>query len=194
MLRACVVLGAGLVAGFLLGTPFALLDRPAFLEDLVAQRRSALGLGTPGSILWPASQVYGVPGWIHHAMFSLPYGLGLPLLLAALGGAGWLAIRRPRLALFVLSFPIAYYAVLGMSLLAYPRWVVPIVPFLCLTAGVLVDRVAKAAEGVFTDARLAAACTTLLVVAIGAPTAATSIAFDRLIVQNRHPRARCAMG
>ena len=29
-LRACVVLGACLVAGFLLGTPFALLDRPAF--------------------------------------------------------------------------------------------------------------------------------------------------------------------
>jgi hypothetical protein len=175
------VLGACLVAGFLLGTPFALLDRHGFLEDLVEQRRSAMGLGPRGSVLWPASQVYGVTGWIHHARFSLPYGLGLPLLLIALGGAGWLVIRRPRLALFVLSFPVASYAVLGASLLAYPRWVVPIVPFLCLTAGVLVDWMAEVVEAVFTNARLTAACTALLVVAIGAPTAATSIAFDRLI-------------
>ena len=180
--RSVVVLVACLAAGFLVGTPFALLDRPAFLADLSTQRRIGLGL-QHGSILDPARQVYGAPGWIHHATFSLRYGLGLPLLIAALAGAGWLAIKRPRLAVLVLSFPVAFYAAMGVSQLAYARWIVPIVPFLCLTAGVLVDRVSEAVERVFGDARVAAVCAIVLVAGVAAPTAATSIAFDRLVAR-----------
>ena len=82
---ATVALAICLVAGFLVGTPFAVLDRPAFLADVDAQRLILSGLGHGGSIIDPAREVYGgVRGWIHQFTFSLRYGLGLPLLIAGL--------------------------------------------------------------------------------------------------------------
>lgn len=174
------VLALCLASGFLAGTPFALLDRPAFLADLATQRRIALGL-QGGSILDPARQVYGELGWIHHATFSLRYGLGMPLLLTAVAGGCWLAVSQPTRGALVLSFPVAYYAAMGVSSLAYARWMVPIVPFLCLMAGAFVDRVAQLAGIGLGAKRACAACAVALVVTIGAPTAARAVAFDRLV-------------
>jgi hypothetical protein len=179
LLAAILVFASCLALGFLVGTPFALLDRSAFLADLDSQRRIVLGLQS-GSILDPARQVYGVPGWIHHASFSLRYGLGLPLLLTTVAGACWLAFRQPVRAALVLSFPLAYYASMGISLLAYARYMVPIVPFLCLVAGEAVDRAAQVLERIL-GAKPAAAGAAVLVMLIGASTAAQAVAFDRLV-------------
>jgi hypothetical protein len=169
-------------AAFLIGTPFALLDRPAFINEFTIQSRTALG-EHHGSILDAARAAVGERGWRHHLRFTLPHGLGLPLLGAALTGACWLTIEQPKTAAIVLSFPIAFYIAMGVSLLVYARWMVPLVPFLCLTAGLLVDRAADALH-VFTRSRLAAAAALIALPGLlGAPTLARSIAFDRLVAR-----------
>jgi hypothetical protein len=175
---------------FLLGTPYALLDRPAFLAEVDAQRQTAAGL-RHGTVLDPAREVIGERGWIHHATFSLRYGMGMPLLVAGLIGAAWVVIwQGPLVAWLVLSFPLAFYVAMGGSQLVYARWVVPLVPFLCLTAAVAIDRLAVLlgaplarlirAPASMTVTKIVAAGLTVLVVA---PSGARAVAFNQLVTR-----------
>jgi dolichyl-phosphate-mannose-protein mannosyltransferase len=177
------LLSATLALGFVIGTPFAILDRPAFLADFTAQGRTALG-EEHGSILDPAREVNGGErGWTHHFTFSLRYGLGLPLLIAAVAGACWLMADWSVPAAMTLSFPVAYYAAMGISVLVYARWMVPLVPFLCLMAGLFVDRASDFVGLLFRSTRAAALCAVSLVTAFATPTAASSVAFDRFVAR-----------
>lgn len=107
----------------------------------------------------------------------------MPLLVAAIGGACWLVIRRPFTAALVLSFPVAYYVAMGESQLVYARWMVPIVPFLCLTAAAFVAQCADAMTRAFGHSRASAPVGVLLALLIVSPTAAQSVAFDRLVTR-----------
>src|SRR5204863_421965 len=95
------LLFTGLGVGFLAGTPFALLDWRGFLAEFTIQSRTAFGTHH-GSILDAARAVVGERGWSHHLTFTLRYGVGLPLLGAALGGAVWLILEQPQTAALVL--------------------------------------------------------------------------------------------
>jgi len=188
MAAAVLVLYACAGAAFLLGTPYSLLDRTAFLAEVDAQRLTAAGL-RHGTVLDPARLVIGERGWTHHLTFSLRFGVGMPLLVASLAGAAWMAIEGPFVAwLVVFSFPLVFYAAMGSSLLVYPRWVVPVVPFLCLTAAFAIDRVATllsaaAARVVrgWSSGAVRSAVVVGLTLLVIAPTAARAVAFDRLV-------------
>jgi len=180
--RLTALLLAALAIGFLVGTPFALLDLRAFLTEFTIQSRTALGRHH-GSILDAARAVVGQRGWSHHLTFTLRYGLGVPLLGAALAGAVWLALERPAIAAVVLSFPIAFYAVMGVSLLVYARWMIPIVPFLCLTAAMLVDRIVGSVEQHVGRRGAGAAALGAFLVLLGGPTLARTVAFDRIVAR-----------
>jgi 4-amino-4-deoxy-L-arabinose transferase-like glycosyltransferase len=168
--RAIAVLLVFAAIGFLAGTPYALLDHRTFAAAMTGLRDHLTG-----------GHVVMARGWTYHAMFTLRYGLGMPLLIAAGAGVCWLIVRRPRSAALVLAFPLAYYVVLGAGLTVFARYMVPIVPFLCLAAAVAVDRLADAISRSFTLAHARDVCTVALAASIGVPTAATSIAFDRLV-------------
>ena len=129
--RAMVVLLLFLAIGFLAGTPYALLDHQSFVAAVTGVGNHLAG-----------GHVVMARGWSYHATFTLRYGVGIPLLVAACAGACWLIARRPLTAALVLSFPLAYYVVFGSGLTVFARYMVPIVPFLCLAAAVAVDRVA----------------------------------------------------
>jgi hypothetical protein len=179
---AAVVVLACTVAAYLAATPFTLLDWPGFAAQFGEQRRVFAGL-QDGSIIGPArAALGGQRGWLHYAAFTLPHGVGLPLLLASVAGASWLVARRHRQALLLLSFPFAYYASMGFGQLVYARNMVPMVPFLCIAAAVLVDEVA-ASRWVSRSAHLPAAAAVAVSLALAAPTAADSIAFDRLVAR-----------
>src|SRR6185369_6074762 len=60
------------------------------------------------------------------------------MLVASLVGWFTLARRNPRTALVLWSFPMVYYAVAGKGLTVFLRYMIPVVPFLCISAAVSV--------------------------------------------------------
>jgi len=175
LLSACVV------AAFLAGTPYALLDRAAFATEFRQQSMTAIGQ-RGGNVLQPAREIVGERGWKHHFIFSLRYGVGELMLAAAVAGAVIVCVPPTLRGILILSFPLLFYAAMGISELVYPRWVVPLVPFVCLFAAVSIDRVAHLGTHTL-GRRLAAAVAVLLTVLVAAPSAARAVAFDRVIAE-----------
>jgi 4-amino-4-deoxy-L-arabinose transferase-like glycosyltransferase len=172
-IRAFASLLACATVAFVAGTPFAVLDHEAFMAGVTAIR---------GHLA--AGHVVMARGWTYHAAFTFRYGLGVPLSVAAVLGAGWLVTQGRWKALLVLVFPVVYYAVLGSGRTVFVRYMMPLVPFLCLTAALAVDRVATFLGAQF-KLRVAgeAVAVALLTAMVAAPTATTSIAFDRLMTE-----------
>jgi hypothetical protein len=130
------LLGAGaaaMVGAFLVGTPFALLDLSTFLHDF-RYELSHLATG---------HHVDVGNAWVHHLTASLRWGLGAPLLAGGLFGIALAFGMDRREALVLYSFPILYFLVIGRGETAFYRYILPVVPFLCIAAGTLVARIAR---------------------------------------------------
>jgi hypothetical protein len=164
----------GCAGGFLAGTPYAIITRAKFFEDLAGlQSHLASGHGADEGV-----------GWIYHLTFTLRYGLGPLFLIAALAGLVWFAIARPRTAAIALAFPLLYYAGMGSGRTVFMRHMLPIVPFASMFAGMFVDRVAEFAGRMrAAPAWLATAITVVLTIALGYDSASRSIAIDRLLAR-----------
>lgn len=163
-------------AAFLVGVPFVLLDQERFLTAM-AELRHAMAVGDPRLEL--------ENGWVHHLRYSLRYGLGLPLLVTGVVGGGVFAIKAPRASAIVLAFPLVYYGVAGSIDLLFFRYVIPVVPFLCLTAGYAIGlgvdgarRLAPALPSAATWTAAAAAAVLLVW-----PSARNVWGFDRVLAQ-----------
>jgi hypothetical protein len=172
--RMYAFVAVGFAGGFLAGTPYAIITRAKFVEDLIGLRTHlASGHGAAEGV-----------GWIYHLTFTLRYGLGPLFLTAALAGMIWLAISKPRTAAIVLSFPLLYYAGMGSGKTVFMRHMLPVVPFAALFAGAFVDNVADlAARSRPASARLATAVAIVLTMALGYDSAARAIASDRLLAR-----------
>jgi hypothetical protein len=160
-----------LAAGFLIGTPFAIFDQARFARDIDGVRRHTM-MAHGGVDLGP--------GWLYLLTVSLRYGLGLPLLAAGLAGLVLLWWRSWRTAFLLTSFPIACYLVTAMSDTLFFRYVIPLVPFLCLTAAFATVAVAVTA-GRLVPPRLRPAIIPLLAIVIIAPSAYASLRTDALL-------------
>ncbi len=109
---------------FSLGTPFAFLNFPIFVKNLLNQfaiNKNGWGLNL-GLGLW------------YNLVFSLRYGLGLPLLIASLSGVALAIWRHQKKELLFLSFILIYYLINGLGKSLFVRYMIPLVPFLCLMA------------------------------------------------------------
>jgi hypothetical protein len=174
--RACVVrallFGCAMLGAFLLGTPFAVLDWPRFWADATSE---AAHLASGHGIL------LGI-GWRHHVLVNLWHGLTWPLLVAGLTGACWAVVRMPRRAALLLSFPVVYYLVAGRGYTVFARYMLPEIPFLCLTAGFFVAGIAGRMERRGSPARTATFAAALSVVIV-ASTVWKTVALDRLLAR-----------
>jgi 4-amino-4-deoxy-L-arabinose transferase-like glycosyltransferase len=122
----------GFVGGFVAGTPYAIIDYRTFSADLLFD-------------LTHLSGGHGVDlgrGWVYHLTTTLPYGLGIPIFLAAVAGIVPMARHYPRHALVVGLFAAAFYAAIGSGQTVFFRYVLPLVPILCLPAAVATVRAA----------------------------------------------------
>jgi 4-amino-4-deoxy-L-arabinose transferase-like glycosyltransferase len=166
------VIGAGVVAGFVLGTPYALLAHRQFVQGFMLERAH----------LSAGHAVAEGLGWTRHLMFSLRWGLGAPFLVAALTGAVWMAVAEPRVAAVALAFPVVYYVAFGSSRTVFVRYMTPMVPFAAVLAAFAVDRVAAATARSrrSTVAPVVAAGLTILV---GFGSLTRSLALGRLLEQ-----------
>ncbi len=117
-------------------------------------------------------------GWTRHLTVSLRYGLGLPMCLAAAAGMAAALARRPRPAAVLLTWPLAYYAVLGPRRTVFVRYAIPLLPSLCLFAGYAASRWLAWARRRGRAARGVAAAALLAIVA---PTLTRLVQFDDFI-------------
>jgi len=116
--------------GFFLGTPFALLDLPAFLNGVAFEVRHYALLGDPGTevqnaLLWYAGYLLRTEG---------------PILLLASLETGRGILRRNQKTLFFACFPATYMLLVASSAVKNDRTVLTIVPFLAILAGAFLDR------------------------------------------------------
>jgi hypothetical protein len=80
---------------------------------------------------------------VYHVVFSLRYGVGIPLLVAAVAGWLWLVRYDWRKAVLLGSFPLVYYAVLIPTRTVFVRYAIPLVPFLCMSAAFMTITAAR---------------------------------------------------
>lgn len=125
------------IVAFVAGSPFVLLDYSTFLADLTAEGGQfsvgrALDLGR---------------GWTYHLHTSLVHGLGWPLLITSAAGCLFLLQRRTGRDLAFLGGLLTYYLVAGSGKSVYLRYMVPMVPLLCITAGVFLATITHKLHG-----------------------------------------------
>jgi len=125
--RTLVIAGAALAA-FLVGTPYALLDLPGFLNDY-ARLAATFARERPGD-----------PGWVIY-LHHLDLTLGQPgLWVTGLGllGSAWRATTGPdRTRWITLAlFPPLYFHLMAGSYQIYGRYLMPLLPFASLLAAV----------------------------------------------------------
>jgi dolichyl-phosphate-mannose-protein mannosyltransferase len=167
---AAILLGL-LVAVFLCTSPYSLLDYPHFLADLKSDAAHLSG----------GHGVNVGRGWPYHATMTLRYGVGIPILAAGVAGLVMLLARRPRTGVLVALFPVTYYALLGSGYTVFTRHMVPMVPFLCLTAGYCIAEIAARLATLVRRPRWRPTLAALGVVGALSPSVYSVVMFDSLI-------------
>jgi 4-amino-4-deoxy-L-arabinose transferase-like glycosyltransferase len=172
-LAKLALFGAVMAGAFFAASPYSLLNFHQFL-DAVRYESGHLA-GGHGTMVGR--------GWVVHLTSSLRYGLGIPLLATSIAGLGLLARREPRKAVLVGVFPVAYYAAIGSGFTVFARYIIPVLPFLCLTAGYAVTAAARWIAASSGRREWAPAATWVLALAIVAPSAVSVAQFDQLIAR-----------
>jgi asparagine N-glycosylation enzyme membrane subunit Stt3 len=121
--RVGLTLGA-FMAGFLLGTPYALLDLNTFLNSLgsVLSHYTASQPGFEGS---------DTGAWYVKQMLRSADGI---MVAVGLGGIVWALFKHNRKDLLLLSFLIPYYLLLSLWRVRFERHLVALLPFLVILA------------------------------------------------------------
>jgi 4-amino-4-deoxy-L-arabinose transferase-like glycosyltransferase len=125
---------------FLIGCPGPILNLDAFWDGLPNYPGSGVRYElfehsrTGHELLF----VNTGPGWWYHLVVSLPYGLGLPLMLLALAGIVFACVRRTRADIILLGFLLVYYGATGLSAVRFARYMIPLFPVFCALAARLV--------------------------------------------------------
>jgi len=176
------LLGMAAAVAFLIGTPYALLDRATFWKQFTDQWKIQFE-GQGGPILELARAAVHERGWLHHVGFNLRYGVGVPLLAAAIAGAVWMAASEPWAATVIVAVPLLYYVQMWRGQLVYARYMVTLVPFLCWTAGWLLDRLAARMSGGGASRVAQPTFVLVLLIAVAGPTTMSAVQFDRLMTR-----------
>jgi hypothetical protein len=114
------------VAAFIAANPYSVIDFHRFVHQLAQQSSESESNGKLGL-------TYG--SGVFYYLWSITWGVGWVPGVAAVAGAVLLAVRR-RWWILVLLVPaaLAYLAFMGLQGRYFGRWVMPIVPIVCLLA------------------------------------------------------------
>jgi hypothetical protein len=120
-----LAVAAGVVIGFLIGCPF--VGAPEFLPGVLFELQHMREGGTL------AFEQAG-SGWAYHAIRGLPTALGFPLAIAVICGVVAAISRPARSTRMSLLWVLLYLAVIGAARERFIRYLVPMMPFLCVLA------------------------------------------------------------
>lgn len=173
IVQALTATGACMGA-FLVAAPYTVLDLPAFLN----------GFGQ--LMAWFAPRTRGgEPGWLIY-LKHLRGSLQWPALVLACGGLGfgiWRSATGPGRVrwLLIVVFPLVFFYMIATRYQIYGRYLLPILPFLCvLAANAVVSGVSLLRRFNIPRAPRTALITALTIAAL-LPPALEAIGFDRLV-------------
>jgi Dolichyl-phosphate-mannose-protein mannosyltransferase len=128
--RVSVVPGLPLAAGtallvFFVLNPYALLAPREFADQLLflsvtPEGEEKLGQADDNGVLY--------------YLWALSWGLGWIPSLAALGGAAMAVVRDRAIALLLVPAPVLYIVFMGVQERYFGRWLLPVIPIICLLA------------------------------------------------------------
>lgn len=174
---ACTMAALAAAAGaFLVAAPFTLLDLPGFLDrfaSLTAEYRNGAPPAEPGIILYlkHLRLQFGTPG-----MLMIAGGLIMGLI-RAVGGPG----RVPWTIALVFAIP--YFFIVAGQRIIYARYMLPLVPMLCvLAAAAVISGVSLLRRYQFPRGIRTALIAGLTVALLGPP-AVTAVGFNRMIAR-----------
>ena len=128
-LRWTIVATLLLPLGFLIGTPYSVLDYPKFLKDFVSERDHMIE--GHSSAVTAASQF-----WLFHFRQSLMTGIGLPALALACLGFGMVLKQFRIVGLYIIALILLFYLpaeyVRAKPAPQPERYVLPTLPFIGL--------------------------------------------------------------
>jgi hypothetical protein len=131
--------GVAALGAFLAANPYALLDYGSFHSELAHQ--STLSAEAQGKLGAPRN------GGLVYYLWSLTWGLGWAPALAALGGAVTVWRREPRLGWLLVPAPVLFLAFMGLQGRYFGRWLMPILPIVCLLGAYFTLALARALAG-----------------------------------------------
>jgi len=160
------------IAVFLLTNPFMILNFSKFIADLSFEINH----------LNRGHLIILNQGWWYHLKFSLFFGLGWSLLLSSLIGFLFLIKINFRKFLILCSFPFIYYLLIGKGYTVFLRYIVPVIPFLCITSAFLISYLS---DNLFKPLKLRVnhVLTCSLAVLIIIPSVCNIIKFDSLLAK-----------
>jgi 4-amino-4-deoxy-L-arabinose transferase-like glycosyltransferase len=168
-----VTLG-GFALGFFGGNPFALGNLPEFLNDLAAVLYH-YGTQHPG--------FEGIGNWRWYPGVFLTSADAAGVVVGVIGLVA-LLIREWRKGLLLIAFPILYYLMISRFVVRFERNLVPLLPFLALGGGWLLDAGADWLSRRFKrGARLSHGLVALGTILLIALPLAASISFDWILSQ-----------
>lgn len=126
---------AATIGGFLISTPYA-LDLPYFLNWV------ARNIGQYGSAETEPGVILAGPSWFFY-LRELFLGPSAVVVILGIFGWAWSIRQNSRRAVVLLAFPVAFFALSGLQTARYPRYLVPLTPFLALGAGIALDTIAS---------------------------------------------------
>jgi hypothetical protein len=130
--QIAIALGV-MMATFFVASPFVIIDYTNSMKAL--QQISDHLTGGHGVSLGR--------GWWVHLTTSLRYGLGIPLLATGIAGLVVAIYRRPREGVLLAMFPIVYYLTIGAGYTVFARYILPVIPFLCLAGAIAITEIKK---------------------------------------------------
>lgn len=134
----CVWAGIAALATLLLLQPYMVLD-PAhyFSQGTIGSLFNSAAIAT-GDIprIWTLYDSAQIPYWFHLTNL-LAHAVGPGLQLVGLAGLVWMAWRRRRQDLVCLVFVVVFILAVGRLEAKNIRYLTPVVPFLCVGAGML---------------------------------------------------------
>jgi hypothetical protein len=113
------------VATFVVFNPFAVLAPREFADQLLflsvtPEGEEKLGQADENGVLY--------------YLWVLTWGIGWVPLAAAVGGAAWAVLRDRAIALLLIPAPVLYILFMGIQERYFGRWLLPVVPIICLLA------------------------------------------------------------
>ncbi|HET9015065.1 MAG TPA: glycosyltransferase family 39 protein [Thermomicrobiaceae bacterium] len=134
--RTVLLMAAAAIVVFVVADPGALMTPRTFYQEAIVYNQTHYSTGHPGS--------EGTHNWLWYLEMLWSTGIGptlAPLVIVGVLFEAWRSLKRDRVALLLLIFPLLYYLDSSRYVVRFDRQLIPIMPFLALIGARWLDRV-----------------------------------------------------